>query len=133
VELQWATYYDAADHAGLSRLWGGIHVSVDDLTGRRTGSQCGKGVWALARQFFDGSVVQSPFAVTVEARSATRRDLRCESVRGFYYKLQTTSDLSLPFVDDPGGFMRCLDSPLIHTDITSEPKKFYRFVKSPTP
>ncbi len=39
VQLQWGTYYDAADQAGISRLFGGIHVSVDDLTGRRVGSQ----------------------------------------------------------------------------------------------
>ena len=26
IRLQWATYYDAADQAGQSRLWGGIHV-----------------------------------------------------------------------------------------------------------
>jgi len=56
--LQWGTYYDAADQAGLSRLWGGIHVSVDDLTGRLIGSQCGKGAWALAQKHFDGSIVK---------------------------------------------------------------------------
>src|SRR5262249_48569014 len=25
IRLQWATYYDAADQAGQSRIWGGIH------------------------------------------------------------------------------------------------------------
>ena len=30
VVLQWATYYDAADQAGLSRIYGGIHVPADD-------------------------------------------------------------------------------------------------------
>ncbi|MDA1349368.1 MAG: vanadium-dependent haloperoxidase, partial [Chloroflexi bacterium] len=34
IRLEWATYYDAADQAGRSRLWGGIHVASDDLTGR---------------------------------------------------------------------------------------------------
>jgi hypothetical protein len=41
VTLQWATYYDAADQAGLSRLFGGIHIAADDFTGRRTGSKVG--------------------------------------------------------------------------------------------
>lgn len=41
VSLQWATFYDAADQAGLSRLYGGIHVSADDLTGRQLGSRLG--------------------------------------------------------------------------------------------
>jgi len=30
VELQWATYYDAADQAGISRRFGGIHPYYDD-------------------------------------------------------------------------------------------------------
>jgi len=41
VTLQWARYYDAADEAGISRLWGGIHVDADDLNGRIAGSQIG--------------------------------------------------------------------------------------------
>ena len=52
VVLEWATYFDAADQAGVSRLYGGIHVSADDLTGRRVGSQCGQAAWALARTYF---------------------------------------------------------------------------------
>lgn len=60
MTLQWATYFDAADQAGLSRLWGGIHVSVDDLAGRMAGSQAGLGAYALASRYFDGSVVPEP-------------------------------------------------------------------------
>jgi hypothetical protein len=60
VQLQWATYFDASDQAGLSRLWGGIHVSVDDLTGRLVGAQCGKGAWAMAKKYFDGSITKDP-------------------------------------------------------------------------
>lgn len=41
VTLQWATYYDAADQAGLSRLYGGIHVPADDFVGRRLGARVG--------------------------------------------------------------------------------------------
>ncbi len=59
IELQWATYYDAADQAGLSRMWGGIHPPVDDFAGRRAGSQCGQGVWAQAQKYFDGSIFAS--------------------------------------------------------------------------
>src|SRR6202158_5145114 len=50
VILEWATYYDAADQAGQSRLYGGIHVQVDDFTGRIVGSTRGKDAWALARR-----------------------------------------------------------------------------------
>lgn len=55
VTLEWATYYDAADQAGVSRLYGGIHISADDFTGRQLGSQCGKEAWALAEDFFAGT------------------------------------------------------------------------------
>jgi membrane-associated phospholipid phosphatase len=55
LTLQWATYYDASDQAGISRLYGGIHISADDLEGRRIGSQVGKGAWALAQRYFAGT------------------------------------------------------------------------------
>lgn len=55
LTLQWATYFDAADGAGISRLYMGIHVSPDDFEGRKIGSTCGKSAWALAQRYFDGS------------------------------------------------------------------------------
>jgi hypothetical protein len=55
VLLQAATYYDAADQAGISRLYGGIHVAADDFAGRKIGSVCGKRAWALAQRYFAGS------------------------------------------------------------------------------
>ena len=56
VTLQWATYQDAADEAGASRLYGGIHVRADDLAGRVIGAEVGAEAWELARTYFDGSV-----------------------------------------------------------------------------
>jgi hypothetical protein len=55
VELQWATYFDAADQAGVSRIYGGIHPPIDDASGRRSGYVCGHDAWALANTYFDGS------------------------------------------------------------------------------
>lgn len=55
IRLEWATYYDAADQAGRSRLYGGIHIRADDVTGRIIGSQCGKDAWALAQRYYAGS------------------------------------------------------------------------------
>ena len=54
VTLRWATYYDAADQAGASRLWGGIHVAPDDFDGRIIGSQIGLAAVELARTYFEG-------------------------------------------------------------------------------
>jgi hypothetical protein len=55
VVLQWGTYYDAADQAGQSRLYGGIHVQADDFAGRVIGSQCGLAAWALAQRYYSGA------------------------------------------------------------------------------
>ena len=40
-DLQWATYYDAANESALSRMWGGIHPPMDDGRGRAIGQQVG--------------------------------------------------------------------------------------------
>jgi hypothetical protein len=56
IPLEWATYFDAADQAGQSRLFGGIHIQADDFNGRIIGSQCGKDAWALAQRYFAGQV-----------------------------------------------------------------------------
>jgi hypothetical protein len=54
VTLQWGTYFDAADQAGLSRLSGGIHVPADDFDGRMTGAQVGNDAYARALLYFAG-------------------------------------------------------------------------------
>jgi hypothetical protein len=48
IVLQWATYFDAADQAGASRLYGGIHITADDLLGRELGAEVGRAAWAKA-------------------------------------------------------------------------------------
>ncbi len=56
VPLTWATYYDAADEAGLSRIYGGIHPAIDDFPGRVLGSQAGIGAWAHSMDAFAGLI-----------------------------------------------------------------------------
>ena len=48
-------YYDAADQAGQSRIYGGIHITADDYNGRKIGSLCGLAAWDKAQQYFDGT------------------------------------------------------------------------------
>jgi hypothetical protein len=57
LKLQWASWYDAADQAGQSRLWGGIHIEPDDFVGRRLGALVGTEATAHARKFFDGTAI----------------------------------------------------------------------------
>jgi len=55
IRMQWATYYDASDLAGISRLYGGIHPRADDFNGRVTGSQVGIRAFELATKYFAGT------------------------------------------------------------------------------
>jgi hypothetical protein len=52
VTLQWATYRDAADQAGLSRIWCGTEAPFDDIPGRIIGAEVGKGAYQFARTYF---------------------------------------------------------------------------------
>ncbi len=54
--LQWARYYDASDESGISRIFGGIHPSFDDLPGRIVGHEIGLDAWARAQRHFEGSI-----------------------------------------------------------------------------
>jgi hypothetical protein len=53
LHLQWATYYDAADQAGISRRFGGIHPFYDDYPARIMGSQIGQKAWARALELYN--------------------------------------------------------------------------------
>ncbi|MCB0761882.1 MAG: VCBS repeat-containing protein, partial [Flavobacteriales bacterium] len=55
VELQWATYRDAADESGLSRIWGGIHPPADDIPGRIMGIDIGIAAFNKAESYFTDS------------------------------------------------------------------------------
>ncbi len=52
LELQWATYFDAADEAAISRRYGSIHPYYDDYPARVMGSQIGRKAFAKALQYF---------------------------------------------------------------------------------
>ena len=52
ITLQWATYRDASDQAGVSRLYGGIHVRADDFAGRVMGAEIGQAAWDLAQTYY---------------------------------------------------------------------------------
>jgi hypothetical protein len=53
VRLQWGTYQDAADQAGQSRIWGGIHIEPDDFVGREVGEAVGQRAMDRVRQLFE--------------------------------------------------------------------------------
>jgi hypothetical protein len=54
VILQWATFSDAANEAGISRRYGGIHFQAGDLVGRAVGSLVGAQALAKAQAYISG-------------------------------------------------------------------------------
>ncbi len=54
VKLEWATFSAAADEAGMSRLYGGIHFTNGDQAGRTLGRKVGAQVFAKAQALWSG-------------------------------------------------------------------------------
>ena len=54
VTLEWKTFTDAADEAGISRRYGGIHFKAGDLVGRAVGNLVGLQAWIKAQAYFNG-------------------------------------------------------------------------------
>jgi hypothetical protein len=133
VTLQWASYYDAADQAGISRIWGGIHPPIDNWQGRRAGAEVGKGVWALAQKYFDGSVANTPVTLALGQSSPGTTMLSFNTLRGLYYKVQSTTSLDAPFTDEPGGATQALEGWITRTNQAVGPQEFFRVSTSLTP
>jgi hypothetical protein len=55
-QSQYVRYYDAADDAAISRLYGGIHTMSDDFKGRIMGARIGQTAWARAEKYFRGQI-----------------------------------------------------------------------------
>jgi len=52
LTLSWATFSEAADQAGMSRRYGGIHFETGDLQGRAIGRKVGGLAWTRATSYF---------------------------------------------------------------------------------
>ncbi len=131
VVLQWATYYDAADEAGISRLYGGIHVPADDFKGRISGSQCGIKVWDLAIKYFDGSVLGNAPSVSLTTTNGPGYQLHWKGRRGLYYNVQTSTNLSR--FDPTGTTLWCEEPDFMFSYPTNTPQAlFFRIRQSPT-
>lgn len=55
VTLHWRTFSDAADEAGISRRYGGIHFIDGDLQSRKMGKKIGKQAWRKSLTYFQGT------------------------------------------------------------------------------
>ena len=54
VTLSWTTFTEAADEAGISRCYGGIHYICGDIEGQKLGRQVGTEVWQRSQFFING-------------------------------------------------------------------------------
>jgi hypothetical protein len=55
VTLGWSTFTEAADEAGISRIYGGIHFTPGDLEARRCGRIVAEQVWDVCRSYINGT------------------------------------------------------------------------------
>jgi hypothetical protein len=55
VTLAWSTFSEAAEEAGISRIYGGIHFDKANADGQALGRQVGAAVFARARSYWEGS------------------------------------------------------------------------------
>jgi hypothetical protein len=54
ITLQWRTFSEAAEEAGMSRRYGGIHFRAGDEAGRLLGQKVAKEAWITAQSYFSG-------------------------------------------------------------------------------
>jgi len=54
LTLSWATFSQAADQAGISRRYGGIHFEQGDVDGRRAGHMVAQMAWDKAQSYISG-------------------------------------------------------------------------------
>jgi hypothetical protein len=57
VTLSWKSFTAAADQAGISREYGGIHFNDGDFEARQAGEDVGLLVWGKAKSYFNGKAI----------------------------------------------------------------------------
>jgi hypothetical protein len=65
--FRFTSFTDAADQAGVSRRYGGIHFEDGDLKGRTLGHQVGTAVWARTVTSFNGTAIAPTTTTTTVA------------------------------------------------------------------
>jgi hypothetical protein len=128
VTLQWATYYDAADEAGISRLFGGIPVAADDGPGRIMGSHCGLDAWQTALKYYDGSITSEPIAVEMAPDKNDLIRLSWTQQRGQFYTVLQGSNLEnlLPREEEAQRALEDRNSILVTPSEFLETKQFFK-------
>src|SRR5512132_1865443 len=64
ITLSWTNFQYAANQAGLSRQYGGVHFEHGDKDARAAGAKVGDNAWAKALTYFNGTAVPIPVPTT---------------------------------------------------------------------
>ncbi|MGK7949185.1 MAG: DUF6851 domain-containing protein [Xenococcaceae cyanobacterium] len=72
VTLNWDSFSEAADEAGLSRIYGGIHFDDGDLNGRKLGKDVAQAVWKESQYFIQGG--EQPHRTDIPIQGTTGDD-----------------------------------------------------------
>ena len=141
VDLQWNTYYDAADQAGQSRRWGGIHPSEDDYAARIIGSQVGKSAFALAEKYWTGTIASEAMYPQITRLGNGDVKVTWKAVRGMKHKVQTSPDLATWTDDGTYHYTQSFTNAALTGDISGTwtdnapgaGPRYYRIVRTPFP
>ncbi|MFT7303968.1 MAG: hypothetical protein ACI8UZ_002813, partial [Akkermansiaceae bacterium] len=112
--------YDAADDAGESRIYGGIHVSPDDGPGRIMGSKIGRAAFTHARKYWDASIIKST-PITLKRNG----EITYRTIPGYHYTLESGTDLTtFPTIEATHGIATGHEQSLVVP--TNDPRRFFR-------
>jgi hypothetical protein len=69
ITLSWTNFQYAANQAGLSRQYGGVHFEHGDKDARAAGAKVGDNAWAKAVTYFNGTAI--PITTTTTTTTST--------------------------------------------------------------
>jgi hypothetical protein len=124
VKLQCATYYDAADQAGQSRLWGGIHIQADDFNGRQIGAEIGRASYELAAQYYSGATAPHPLFEVEVATATNNCVISWPTISGRQYRVQASTNLGGGF--DAGIVYSATGRNIVVTGAVPDGAQFFR-------
>ena len=71
ITLSWTNFRYAAEQAGLSRQYGGVHFEHGDKDARTAGASVGKNAWAKALTYFNGTALPITTTTTTMTTAPT--------------------------------------------------------------
>jgi hypothetical protein len=77
--------------------------------------------------------MNTPIVLTMTRLPSGACQLQYNVLRGLFYNLQSTPDISRPFVNDPSGLIQAVDSFITVSNTLAGPQGFYRVMTAVAP